>query len=131
MRILHTGLGASCVSNADLFFQQLLGLEKGAPAIVAAELCRAIFAIDRELTIINYTAEGIRFEVFIDPSYRAPEQTVLHSCIEVDDQAEFLQKCAANGLKVSRTPKGNSFVSFVSDLDGNLYEIKESVVNRQ
>ncbi len=124
MRNLHTAIGASCAGNADLFFQQLLGLEKGAPVRVGAELCRAIFAIDRELTIINYTAAGVRFEVFIDPSYRAPEQTVLHSCIEVDEQAEFLKQCAANGLKVSRTPKGDSFVCFVSDLDGNLYEIK-------
>ena len=103
MRILHTAIGASCAGNADLFFSNCWALKRARPLL--SRNCRAIFAIDRELTIINYTAAGVRFEVFIDPSYRAPEQTVLHSCIEVDDQADFLRKCAANGLKVSRTPK--------------------------
>jgi hypothetical protein len=125
MRILHTGLGASSEKNADLFFQELLGLVKAAPISVSAELCRSIFAIDRELRIISYKAEGIHFEVFIDPLYRAPEQTVLHTCLEVDNQAGFLKKCGATGLKVSRTPKGDSSVSFVFDFDGNPYEVKE------
>ena len=125
MRILHTGLGASSERNADLFFQELLGLVKAAPVSLSAALCRSIFAINRELRVINYKAEGIHFEVFIDPLYRAPEQTILHTCLEVDDQAGFLKKCGETGLKVSRTPKGDSFVSFISDFDGNPYEIKE------
>lgn len=125
MRMLHIGLGASSASNADLFFQKLLGLEKAAPVRLAAGLSRSIFAIDRELKIIHYTAEGIHFEVFIDPLYRAPERTVLHTCLEVGDQAGFLEKCGEAGLKVSRIPKGDSFVSFVSDLDGNSFEVKE------
>jgi len=125
MRIVHVGLGASSERNADLFFRELLGLAKAAPVSLSAGLCRSIFAIDRELRIINYKAEGIHLEVFIDPSYRAPEPTVLHACFEVDDLAGFLKKCGEAGLKVSRTPRGDSFVTFVSDLDGNRYEIKE------
>jgi hypothetical protein len=125
MRIVHLGLGASCERNADLFFQELLGLEKAAPVILAAELCRSIFAINRELKVISYKAAGIHFEVFIDPLYRAPEQTVSHACLEVDDQAGLLKKCSDASLKVNRTARGDSFVSFVSDCDGNLYEIKE------
>jgi catechol 2,3-dioxygenase-like lactoylglutathione lyase family enzyme len=125
MRILHIGIGASCESNADLFFRKLLGLEKAVPMILSAELCRGIFAIDRDLRVINYKTEGVHIEVFIDPLYRAPEPTVLHSCLEVDDRAGFLERCGEAGLKVSRTPRGDSFVCFVSDLDGNLIEVKE------
>jgi catechol 2,3-dioxygenase-like lactoylglutathione lyase family enzyme len=125
MRILHIGIGASSESNADLFFQELLGLAKSAPVTLSAELCRGIFAIDRELRIVNYKAEGIHIEVFIDPLYRAPEPTVLHACLEVDDRAGLLDRCGEAGLKVSRTPRGDSFVCFVSDLDGNLIEVKE------
>jgi len=125
MRILHIGVGASSERNADLFFQELLGLEKTGPVSLSQELCLRIFAIDRELTIVNYTTEGICYEVFIDPLYYAPARTVLHSCLEVDDQAGFLKKCAEMGLKVNRTPKGDSFVTFISDFDGNLYEVKE------
>jgi len=125
MRIIHIGIGAASERNADLFFRELLGLAKTAPVALTAELCRAIFAIDRELEVIHYKAEGIHFEVFIDPSYRAPERTMFHACLEVDDLAPFLKRCGDAGLKVSRTPKGDSFVIFISDLDNNLYEVKE------
>ena len=125
MRLLHIGLGASSERNADLFFQELLGLAKAAPVQLSADLCRSIFAIDRELFIINYSAEGIRYEVFIDPLYLAPAPTVLHSCFEVDDLAGFLTRCGEAGLKVNRTPRGDSSVTFISDFDGNLYEVKE------
>jgi catechol 2,3-dioxygenase-like lactoylglutathione lyase family enzyme len=125
MRILHIGLGASSEKNADLFFQGLLGLEKTAPVCLAAELGRGIFAINRELKVINYKGEGIHFEVFIDPLYRPAEQTVIHACLELDDQPGFLKKYSEAGLKVSRTPKGDAFVIFISDRDGNLFEIKQ------
>jgi catechol 2,3-dioxygenase-like lactoylglutathione lyase family enzyme len=125
MRILHIGIGATSEGNADLFFRELLGLEKAAPATLSAELCRGIFAIDRELRVVHYQAEGVHVEAFIDPLYRAPEPTVLHACLEVDDRDGLLARCAAAGLRVSRTPKGDSFVCFVSDPDGNLFEVKE------
>jgi catechol 2,3-dioxygenase-like lactoylglutathione lyase family enzyme len=125
MRILHIGIGASSERNADLFFRDLLGLAKTAPVTLAADLCRNIFAIDRELEVIHYKAEDIHFEVFIDPSYRAPERIVLHTCLEVDDQSGFLKQCGDMGLKINRTPKGDTFVIFISDLDNNLYEVKE------
>jgi catechol 2,3-dioxygenase-like lactoylglutathione lyase family enzyme len=125
MRILHIGVGASSEKNADLFFQDLLGLEKAVPYSLAAELGRGIFAINRELSVIHYKAESIDYEVFIDPMYQAPQPSVLHSCLEVDDQAGFLERCGAAGFKVNRNPKGDSFVTFISDFDGNLFEVKE------
>jgi catechol 2,3-dioxygenase-like lactoylglutathione lyase family enzyme len=124
MRILHIGVGASSEKNADLFFQDLLGLGKAAAVTLAAKLSRSIFAVDRELKIIHYTDDAVHFEVFIDPSYKAPAPTVLHSCLEVDDQAGLLARCAELGLKVSRTPRGDAFIIFISDLDGNLFEVK-------
>ncbi|HEX7502007.1 MAG TPA: VOC family protein [Acidobacteriota bacterium] len=124
MRIIHIGMGASSEKNADLFFQDLLGLGKAAPVSLASKFSRSIFAIDRELKIIHYTDAAVHFEVFIDPSYKAPEPTVLHSCLEVDDQAGFLKKCAELGLKVNRIPRGDSFIIFITDLDGNLFEVK-------
>ena len=124
MRILHIGVGASSEKNADLFFQELLGLAKAAPVVLAAEFSRRIFAVDRELKIVHYTGDGVHFEAFVDPAYRAPAPSVLHSCLEVDDQRAFLEKCADMGLPVNRVPRGDSFVTFISDLDGNHYEIK-------
>ncbi len=124
MRMLHVGVGATSESNADIFFVELLGLAKAAPVKIAAELSLSIFALNRELTLIHYAGEGVDFEVFVDPLYRAPVKSVLHSCLEVDDAAGFLEKCADMCLMVNRVPRGDSFVTFISDLDGNHYEIK-------
>ena len=125
MRSMHAGLGASSERNADVFFHELLGLSKHGPAVLPAELCRGVFGINRELTVFNYKAEGIHYEVFIDPAFRGGVPTVVHTCLEVDGLEEFLKRCAEKRICVSRTPKGDSFVIFISDLDGNLYEIKE------
>ncbi len=125
MRMLHVGIGASGEGNADLFFQELLGLEKAAPIPLAAGMAERIFAVGRDMAIVNYTAAGIRFEVFIDPLYSAPERSVLHACFEVDDLEALVVRCAALGLEVNRVPKGDRVVTFIRDRDGNLYEVKE------
>jgi catechol 2,3-dioxygenase-like lactoylglutathione lyase family enzyme len=125
MKYLHTGLCSSSEKNADLFFQDVLGLAKSESFVFPAELIKGIFGINSEMKAVNYKAEGIRFEVFIDPSYKARYLSMAHSGLEVENLTEFLKKCEDKRIKVSRTPKGDSFVIFITDPDGNLFEIKE------
>ena len=125
MRILHAGLGASSEVKADKFFCELLGLAKHGPAVLPAGLCREVFGIQRELQVFNYQAEGLHFEVFIDPAFSRGLPAVVHTCLEVEGLDAFLARCAEQGIVVSRTPKGAAWVIFISDLDGNRYELKE------
>jgi len=124
MDLLHVALAASSEEAADSFYAELLGLEKAAPKQLPAAIGRALFGIDRELTIINYTGQGARFEVFVCPEALPQPRRVEHACIAVDDLAAFLRRCDGLGVETIRVPKGDSTITFVKDADGNLFEIK-------
>ena len=125
MDLLHVALTSSSEDRADGFYVDLLGLKKAEPKILAAEISRALFGIDRELTIINYTGESAHFEVFVCPAAAAPARRIEHACIAVENLPEFLRKCENSQVEIIRVPKGQSLITFIKDADGNLFEIKE------
>ena len=122
MDLLHVALACSSEDRADAFYVGLLGLRKSAPKIVAAEICRAIFGLDRELTAINYIGGSANFEVFICPEAAG---RVAHACVGVEDPPALLRKCEEAQVEIIRVPKGESLITFLRDADGNLFEIKE------
>jgi len=126
MDLLHVGLTASSEDRADRFYVDVLGLKKAEPKVLAAEISRALFGVDRELTIINYTGESAHFEVFVCPAAPTPASRIEHACIAVENLPEFLRRCEAAGVEVLRVPKGESVITFVKDADGNLFEVKEA-----
>ena len=125
MRLSHVGLTASSQERADEFYVGLLGLKKSEPKTLAATICRAIFGVDRELTIINYVGKSAHFEVFIRDAGAAPARPIEHACLAVEDLSEFLRKCDTFPVEVIRVPKGESLITFIRDADGNLFEVKE------
>jgi len=120
MDLLHVALTASSEDGADGFYVDLLGLKKAEPKILAAEISRALFGIDRELTIINYTGEAAHFEVFVCPAALTPAGRIDHACIAVENLPEFLRKCETFQVEIIRVPKGESLITFIKDADGNL-----------
>jgi catechol 2,3-dioxygenase-like lactoylglutathione lyase family enzyme len=125
MRLLHVGITASSEDRADEFYVDLLGLQKDEPKVLAAEICRALFGVDCDLTIINYLGQSAHFEVFVCDASTTPVGAIAHACIEVEDLSEFLEKCNRLDIEVIRVPKGNSLITFIKDADGNRFEIKQ------
>jgi len=125
MNLLHVALACSSEERADRFYAGLLGLQKAPPKSLPAEIGRALFGVDRELTIINYTGPAAHFEVFISPGAPASAPRIEHVCLAVENLPEFLRKCEQRQFGVVRAPKGASLITFVKDADGNLFEIKE------
>lgn len=125
MNLLHVALAASSEDRADRFYAGLLGLQKAQPKSLPAEIGRALFGIDRDLTIINYTGPGTHFEVFICPAAPASAPRIEHTCLAVGNLADFLHRCETAQVAILRVPKGASVITFVRDADGNLFEIKE------
>ena len=122
MELSHVAVACGSEENADRFYADLLGLRKAEPKRLPVAIGRALFGIERELTIINYLGDSARVEVFICP---AAPKTVEHSCLAVDDLGEFLRRCEELGIETIRLPKGETIITFVRDRDGNLFEIKE------
>ena len=128
MDLLHVALTSISEARADRFYVDLLGLRKAAPKSLAGEIGRALFGVDRELTVINYIGEAAHFEVFVCGAAPTPLRRIEHACIAVENLPEFLRKCEDFQVEIIRVPKGKSHVTFIKDVDGNLFEIKEKLV---
>ena len=124
MKIIHIGLAASSEEKADRFFIDILGLEKSVPKTLDKKLAQAIFGINSELLIIHYQGENVHYEILVYKEYKAPEKQIAHSCIQVAELINFVNKCRDAGLKVIEVPKDSVVVTFISDYDGNLFEVK-------
>ena len=124
MMLRHVALVCSSEENSDRFYQNLLGLEKSEPKILARPLSKAIFNVDTELMMINYRGEQVHFEIFItDPSESRLKQ-IGHVCLEIEDLNAFLNECHHLEIEVNQVPKGDKTLTFIRDPDGNLFEIK-------
>ena len=124
MKLRHVALTCSAEENADRLFVELLGLKKSEPKRLAPALAAAIFGTDAELVIINYLNDRIHFEVFIGGRPPGPVGRLDHVCLEVEEVETFLQRCRGLGMKVVQVPRGDALLTFIRDLDGNLFEIK-------
>ena len=122
MLLKHVGLACSTETNADKFYQTLLGLNKSEPKTLPLDLSRAIFDVEAELKIIDYMSKDLHFEVFIASRIDNKHRQIAHLCLEVGALSEFIQKCRSLGVEISRIPKGDKILTFIKDFDGNLIE---------
>lgn len=125
MLLKHVGLTCSTEDKADQFYRDLLGLNKSEPKTLPSDLCKAIFNLDAQLQIINYTNENTHFEIFITSQSITSARQIEHQCLEVDDLAVFIEKCHSMAVENARIPKGDKILTFIRDFDGNLFEIKQ------
>jgi len=125
MQLRHVALTYSSETNSDRFCRDLLGLSKSEPKVLPADLSRQIFGLGAELRIINYTGEGLHFEVFLTDQIGDREGRIDHLCLEVEDLSALVDKCRRLGVKVDEIPKGDKTLTFIEDGDGNLFEVSE------
>ena len=128
MKALHYGLACSSEDTADRFYEKFLGLHKSEPKVISAALCQPLFGISSDLTVLNYVGEGVHFEIFIHRGLRPSSGSATHVCLEVEALDAFIERGHSMGVPVIRVPKGDRWVTFIQDYDGNLFEIKAGKV---
>ncbi len=126
MKVRHHGLACRSEETAERFYEKFLGLKKLERKTVPAALSGAFFGIPSDLTVLNYVRDDVFFEVFIHESARPAAGSPNHICLEVGDLESFLERCRVMGVPVIRAPRGDRWITFIQDFDGNLFEIKES-----
>lgn len=124
MNLDHVALVFRSEDSSDRFFEGILGLTKEQPKTVPASLAKQVFFAEKELKVITYKGERIKFEVFISDSETEPRQTIGHVCLACPNIDEILNKCTAAGLSVRRGKKGDRSIYFIEDFDSHLYELK-------
>ena len=125
MFLKHVALVCSSKEKSDIFYAELLGLNKSEHKTLPTELSKAIFNVDSEMMMINYLNEHVHFEIFIAGPGGENSPKIEHTCLEIDDLDEFLEKCSNLNVNITRIPKGDKTLTFIRDFDGNLFEIKE------
>ncbi|MCG2775844.1 MAG: VOC family protein [Desulfobacterales bacterium] len=125
MLLKHVALECSSEEVADRFYKNLLGLRKMPSKIIPSALSKKIFNLDIEYKVTIYMDDITQFEIFVSNQKRPKDKRVEHVCLEVDDLEAFLNKCNDMGVKILQIPKEGGFLTFISDYDGNLFEIKE------
>ena len=63
------------------------------------------------------------FEIIINEHMEPKLNPIEHICLNVENRPEFLKKIDGLGLKIVQKMKGEKTVTFISDFDGNLFEI--------
>jgi catechol 2,3-dioxygenase-like lactoylglutathione lyase family enzyme len=126
MRLHHVAVVCSSQENADRFYDGVLGLQKIKTSPLSEELAGQIFDIAQRCQIMLYSGETFAVEVFVPTSPPGKRAPFGHLCLEVENREKFLGRCQEMALPVKRIEKGGSFLTFVQDYDGNLFEIKET-----
>jgi len=130
MRLHHVGLVCSSQERADRFYEGILGLAKIKTAELPEEITERIFHSAQRCLMIFYEQDGLAVEVFVPEEWPVRTGTFEHLCLEVREREAFLETCEKNGLEVRSIPKGDTFLAFVADFDGNLFEIKEAALEK-
>jgi len=130
MRLHHVGLVCSSQERADRFYEGILGLAKIKTTELPEELTEQIFHKAQRCLMILYEKDGCAVEVFVPEELPGRKDAFEHLCLEVPEREAFLKTCEENGLEVRRIPRGDAFIAFVGDFDGNLFEIKEAALEK-
>jgi catechol 2,3-dioxygenase-like lactoylglutathione lyase family enzyme len=124
IQLKHIALGSSSEEKSDRFYSNLLGMEKINSKVLPQTLSRQIFDSDAEFKIINYANEQIHFEIFIPGTRASNHDAIEHICLGVDNLQALLAKCRDLEVKIRQVPRGDALITFISDYDGNLFELK-------
>jgi catechol 2,3-dioxygenase-like lactoylglutathione lyase family enzyme len=128
MQLHHMAIVCRSRENADLFYRQILGLEELKVFELDDQLAEQIFRVSRGCEVRLYGNEHFKVEVFVadlgtDETQR--DRNYEHHCLEVPEREAFAATCEAHGMAVQRIPRGQGTLIFVTDPDGNRFEIKE------
>ncbi len=125
MDLIHVGLACSSEENANHFFGYLLGLPMTRRSSLPEDLAIRLFGIEERCEILYFGNDAIMFEIFLTGWAEQTPRKVSHACIEVENREELLERAATSGYEVREAPRQDESVFFLSDRDGNLFEVKE------
>ncbi len=127
MFLKHVALVCCSEDHSDKFYHTVLGLKKTRSRVLPAALTKQIFNVAIDCKFIDYKNENMHFEIFIVEQHASASEKFEHVCLEVLDLKTFLRTCREMDVKILQIPQGEGrVITFISDYDGNLFEIKET-----
>ncbi|MCP5044574.1 MAG: VOC family protein [bacterium] len=124
MDLIHIGLVASSEDNANRFFGDLLGLEMTRRSELPRVLAKRLFGVEDGCEILYFEDPSVVFEIFVTGWAEQAPNKISHTCIEVEQRSDLLARATGMGFEVIEAPRGEDNIYFLTDGDGNLFEVK-------
>ena len=118
----HTALEFQDKNKADIFFNEILKLQKIKEFDLNKDLSQKIFDINKDVKAVVYGDEDCCFEIFITDKQK--NKSFEHTCLEIKDKEGFYNRLKKHNLKPFFVMKNDKKLIFVKDFSDNLYEIK-------
>jgi catechol 2,3-dioxygenase-like lactoylglutathione lyase family enzyme len=122
LKINHIALCSRSEDNAKLFYNEILGIPLIKKFEISKDLSNKIFKINKNIQVLVFEYNKIKFEIFISEINYF--RNFNHICIEIDDKKKLIERCNKNNIKYFYVKKNNKILLFITDIDGNLFEIK-------
>ena len=123
MKLNHIGLNIQSEEEIVNFYQNILGFQFEYQFDMSAELCDAIFGVNKQLKVFLYKREDILLELFVHSVN--PGKSFSHICFEVKDRERIAAKCEQSSYQVIRIKRiDKPEILFVLDEAGNVFELK-------
>jgi len=107
----------------ELFFTEILGMEKVGNFKIAPHLSEAIFKKKRTVEVTIFVKDNFKIELFITGRRVVPSFN--HICLEIPDRKSFIERCKKYGIEIILVKRKGKESLFVRDFSGNLFEIKQ------
>ncbi|MBY8982797.1 MAG: VOC family protein [Candidatus Lokiarchaeota archaeon] len=126
MQLEHFAIASNSEEDSDLFYINLLGMDKVRNFSVSSELMNEFFGIKKEQKIIRYESQNVVAEVFITEDNNTSKDILTHICLIIDNRDDFVNKANTMGYKVTKVLRKDkdTYYLFIKDNYGNVYEIK-------
>lgn len=121
----HIALQYSNRKKAEIFFDRILKIKKESEFSVSPNLAFSIFGMEKEVEVIVFGNDKIKFEVFI--SNEQKKFSYEHICLNIPNKEEFVATCKNYGIQPIFVKKGDKELLFIRDFENYLYEIKEKI----
>ena len=122
----HGGVSFSSEEHARQVFADLFGMTETRSFELDEALCEALFGRPRHIKVLVFDAGLFPVEVFVDPAGAPRDKDYDHLCVEVGEREAVIAEAVALGLRIRRGKKGDKEIVFLTDRDGNQYELKQS-----
>ncbi len=123
MELNHIALTVTGHQEITDFYQDILGFQTMRVFELEEQLSEKIFGIPSDVAIAVLTRDELTLEIFISKTPVKPG--FAHICLNVRNRDEIIRKAKALGYRIVSIDRGSYDLIFISDKNGNLFELKE------
>ncbi len=124
--ISHAAITVSSLENAKEFFEYVMKFKFLYNFGIDKKTARSVFGIDSPTVTYVYRTDEDWIEVFIIKAFNPTEKYFNHICFRIDDIPGVVLRGEERGYKFTRFRRKDHTVLFITDKDGNFFELKKN-----